>query len=81
MRPSKSTHALVLTLMAAGLACAGAKPVATVSAALGRRPGQSVNTTVQSFNAVEGADLMSKLDAARERARAETIACIGLPTH
>ena len=71
MRPSKSTHALVLTLIAAGLACAGAKPVATVSAASGDGQVQSVNTTVQSFNAVEGADLMSKLDAARERARAK----------
>ena len=71
MRHSKSTHAILLTLIAAGLTCAGAKPSATVLATLGDGQVQSVNTTVQSFNAVEGADLMSKLDAARERARAK----------
>src|ERR1044072_2733886 len=71
MRHTKITHSLVLGLMIAGVACAGGKPVATAAAAAGDIQTQSSTTTVQSFNAVEGADLMAKLDSARERAKAK----------
>ncbi|HSB26878.1 MAG TPA: HEAT repeat domain-containing protein [Pyrinomonadaceae bacterium] len=64
----KITHTLFLGLLLGGAACAEAKPIATVSAA-GDLQTQSPAATVQSFNAVEGADLMAKLDAARERAK------------
>src|SRR4029079_10455893 len=52
-----------------GIACAGETP-ATVAAAGGDDlQTQSPTTTVQSFTAVEGADLMARLDAAQARAR------------
>jgi HEAT repeat protein len=71
MRHSKFIYALLLSLMAAGLAGAGGRPVATVAAVSDDVQAQSATAAVQSFNAVEGADLMSKLDSARDRARAK----------
>src|SRR4030095_15458418 len=71
MRHSKFIYALLLSLMAAGLAGAGGSPVATVSTVSDDVQAQSATAAVQSFNAVEGADLMSKLDSARDRARAK----------
>ncbi|HEY5405025.1 MAG TPA: hypothetical protein VIK24_19290, partial [Pyrinomonadaceae bacterium] len=71
MRQLKLTSSLLLGLMLGVSACAGAKPVVTMVAAAGDVQAQSSATTVQSFIAVEGADLMAKLDAARERARAK----------
>lgn len=54
-----------------GVACAGGNrhAVATVAAASDDIQTQSTATTVQSFTAVEGADLMTKLEAAQTRAR------------
>jgi HEAT repeat protein len=71
MRYSKLMPAMVLGLTLASVACATGKSVATVEAATNDVQVQSASTTVQSFNAVEGADLMAKLDSARERARAK----------
>ena len=70
MRHLKLTRSFLLGFMLAGVACAGSKPIVTVEAA-GDVQAQSPTTTVQSFNAVEGADLMAKLDSARDRARAK----------
>ena len=64
-------HSIVVGLLFAGLACAGTKPVETVSAASNDGQAQSPTAAVQSFNSVEGADLMAKLESARERARAK----------
>ena len=54
-----------------GVACAGGNrhAVATAAAASDDIQTQSTATTVQSFTAVEGADLMAKLEAAQTRAR------------
>ena len=71
MLHSKFTHILLFGLMIVVAACAGAKPVTTVTAASEDVQTQSPTATVQSFNAVEGADLMAKLDSARERAKAK----------
>src|SRR5512134_4115788 len=67
---SKITHSIVLALMVAGVACAGI-PLATVTAAPDDFQTQSPTAAVQSFNSVDGADLMARLDSARERARAK----------
>lgn len=69
MRHSKLSYSIAAGLMFATLACAGAKPIDTVSAAANDVQAQSPTAAVQSFNSVEGADLMAKLDSARERAR------------
>lgn len=73
MRNIKLTQSLILGLVVIAAACAGAKPVATVTAASStdELQTQSSSTTVQSFTAVEGADLMAKLEGARERAKAK----------
>ncbi|HEV8368562.1 MAG TPA: HEAT repeat domain-containing protein [Pyrinomonadaceae bacterium] len=71
MRSAKITHSLMLSLVVAGAACASGKPIAAVAVGVDDGQTQSSATAVQSFNAVEGADLMAKLDAARERARAK----------
>src|ERR1044072_4262033 len=60
-------HSLLLILALIGIACVSQK-TAVVSAADDLQT-QSPTTTVQSFTAVEGADLMSKLEAAQARAR------------
>jgi HEAT repeat protein len=59
---------LLLLLALVGIACAGNNPA--VVAAADDLQTQSPTTTVQSFTAVEGADLMAKLEAAQTRARA-----------
>lgn len=71
MQHSKFVHSVTLILMAATTACAGGKPAISVAAVSSDVQTQSSTTTVQSFSAVDGADLMAKLDAARERARAK----------
>src|SRR5215204_129188 len=71
MRHMRITHTLLLGLMVAGVACASGRSLASVSASavFDDLQTQSSTTTVQSFTLIEGADLMSKLEAARERAR------------
>jgi HEAT repeat protein len=71
MHHLKLTCAIASCFLFASLACAGAKSVETVSAASSDVQAQSPTAAVQSFNSVEGADLMAKLEAARERARAK----------
>src|SRR5215216_7305966 len=61
-------HSLLLILALIGIACASQNP--TVIAAADDLQTQSPTTTVQSFTAVEGPDLMAKLEAAQTRARA-----------
>ena len=70
MQRSKISQTFLLSLLLGVVSCAGAKPIASVEAAIGDVQSQSPTVTVQSFTAVEGADLMARLDAARERARA-----------
>src|SRR4026208_1555409 len=60
-------YSLLLILALVGIACAGGNP--TAIAATDDLQTQSTATTVQSFTAVEGADLMAKLEAAQTRAR------------
>lgn len=62
-------HSLLLILALVGLACAGGNRA--VVAAADDLQTQSPTTTVQSFTAVEGADLMAKLEAAQTRASAK----------
>ncbi|HEX3251511.1 MAG TPA: HEAT repeat domain-containing protein [Pyrinomonadaceae bacterium] len=62
-------HSLLLVLALAGIACASGTP--TMVAAADDLQTQSPATTIQSFTAVEGADLMARLDAAQTRARAK----------
>jgi HEAT repeat protein len=63
-------HSLLLIFALIGIACASSAP-AKVVAADDDLQTQSPNTTVQSFTAVEGADLMARLEAAQTRARAK----------
>jgi len=68
---SKLTCVLILVLSVAGVACANRGPDLTATAqARDDLQTQSSSTTVQSFTAVEGADLMAKLEAAQARGRA-----------
>src|ERR1051326_4073748 len=60
-------YSLLLVFALIGIACAGGAP--TTVAAAGDLQTQSPSATVQSFTAVEGADLMARLDAAQARAR------------
>ena len=71
MQRSNMSRAFLLSLLLGVISCAGARPVASVEAASGDVQTQSPAVTVQSFIAVEGADLMTKLDAARDKARAK----------
>ena len=61
----------ILFLAIIGIACAGGNRAGsvTVAAATDDLQTQSTATTVQSFTAVDGADLMAKLEAAQSRAR------------
>jgi HEAT repeat protein len=74
----KKIHVLLLCLTLAGIACAGGNRVTTVASASDVKDNkpdagtQSVATTVQSFTAVDGPDLMSRLEAAQSRARAKS---------
>ncbi len=63
---------MVLCLAIIGIACAGGnRAIETAAAAIADDPQtQSSATTIQSFTAVEGADLMAKLETAQARARA-----------
>lgn len=61
-------RAALLFFALIGIACASGTP-ATVAAADDDLKTQSPTTTIQSFTAVEGADLMARLDAAQARAR------------
>ena len=61
-------RAALLFFALLGFACASGTPT-TVAAAGDDRQTQSPATTIQSFTAVEGADLMARLDAAQTRAR------------
>jgi HEAT repeat protein len=61
-------HSLLLVFALIGFACASGTP--TTVAAADDLQTQSPTTTVQSFTAVEGADLMARLEAAQARARA-----------
>jgi HEAT repeat protein len=60
-------HSLLLILALVGIACANESPIAAAADDLQT---QSPTTTVQSFTAVEGADLMAKLEAAQAKASA-----------
>ena len=67
---SKLTCVLILVLCVAGVACANRAPDLTPTAqARDDLQTQSSSANVQSFTPVEGADLMSKLDAAQARGR------------
>src|SRR6185369_8971332 len=66
-------HSLLLIFALIGIACASTTP-ATIAAADDDLQTQSPTTTVQSFTAVEGADLMAKLEAAQTRARSKQTA-------
>lgn len=63
----------LLFLAIIGIACAGGNRAGsvTVAAATDDLQTQSPATTVQSFTAVEGADLMARLEAAQSRARSQ----------
>jgi len=63
---------MLLFIAIIGIACAGGNRttgVATVAASNDDLQTQSTATTVQSFTAIEGADLMAKLETAQARAR------------
>jgi len=72
MRQTKMIQPFILTLALAGIACAGADRVTTLTAAACEGEFQSSTAAIQSFTSVEGADLMAKLEAARTRAQAQT---------
>ena len=59
-------YSMLLFFALVGIACAGGDRIVT---AADDPQTQSPTTTVQSFTAVEGADLMARLDAAQARAR------------
>src|SRR6202008_1422318 len=66
-------YTMLLLLAIIGIACAGGNHTAVVTpvaAAADDIITQSPDTTIQGFTAVEGADLMARLDAAQTRARA-----------
>lgn len=64
-------HSMLLFLAIIGIACAGGNRAGTVTvaAAADDQQTQSPATTIQSFTAVDGADLMARLEAAQSRAR------------
>jgi len=66
-------HSLLLFLAIIGIACAGGNRSGsvTVAAATDDLQTQSPTTTVQSFTAVQGADLMARLEAAQTLARSK----------
>ena len=65
-------YSMLLFIAIIGIACAGnhSASITLVAAAADDIQTQSPNTTIQSFTAVEGADLMARLEAAQTRARA-----------
>jgi len=66
-------YSLLLFLAIIGIACAGGNRAGSVSvaAAADDLQTQSPTTTVQSFTAVQGADLMARLEAAQSQARSK----------
>jgi HEAT repeat protein len=72
MQQSRLFHSLLLVIVLAGAACAGGDkvtPRASAAATINdEAQNQSPATTIQSFTAVEGADLAARLEAARSRA-------------
>ena len=77
MRHSKSFCSILLGLTFVVIACARTDQTQTMkisaSSISDDMQVQSSETTVQSFNAVEGADLMAKLEAARTKARSSSM--------
>lgn len=72
MRRTTTLCSVLLGLSLAVIACANGNQTQTLklsTAVVDDSQIQSPSTTVQSFNAVEGADLMAKLEAARTKAR------------
>lgn len=67
-------YSMLLLIAIVGIACAGGNRAASVTAAAAATDDlqtQSTATTVQGFTAVEGADLMARLEAAQARARSK----------
>src|SRR6185295_17315042 len=66
-------YSMLLFLAVIGIACAGGNRAGsiTVAAAADDQQAQSPATTIQSFTAVDGADLMARLEAAQARARGQ----------
>ena len=66
-------YSMLLFIAIIGIACAGnhSASITPLAAAADDIQTQSPNTTIQSFTAVEGADLMTRLDAAQTRARSK----------
>ena len=62
---------MLLFIEIVGVACAGNRAATATAVTVAGEDGQtqSATTTVQSFTAVEGADLMARLEAAQTRAR------------
>src|SRR5687768_4442376 len=72
MRRTTTICSVLLGLILAGIACARGIQTQTIhlkGTVSDDSQIQSTTTTVQSFTAVEGADLMAKLEAARTKAR------------
>ncbi|HKG48258.1 MAG TPA: HEAT repeat domain-containing protein [Pyrinomonadaceae bacterium] len=66
-------YSMLVILAIVGIACAGGNRAAAVAALADDPQTQSTATTVQSFTAVEGADLMARLEAAQARASSKQI--------
>jgi HEAT repeat protein len=68
-------YSMLLFVAIVGIACAGGNRAGSVivAAAADEQQTQSPATTIQSFTAVEGADLMARLEAAQARARNQQI--------
>ena len=66
-------HSMLLFLAIIGIACAGGNRAGsvTVAAASDDLQTQSSATTIQSFTTVDGADLMTRLEAAQSRGRSQ----------
>jgi HEAT repeat protein len=75
MRSTTTICSVVLSLTFAAVACASGNQTQTLKLSgviADENQIQSPSTTVQSFTAVDGADLMAKLEAARTRARSSS---------
>lgn len=69
MPNTKLIFSLILSVLSVGVACANHPDLTASAEARDDLQTQSSATTVQSFTPVDGADLMSKLDAAHARGR------------
>jgi HEAT repeat protein len=75
MQHSRTINAPLLALLVvsvAGACTAQVQTLSVVKATVDGEQAQSATTTVQSFKAVEGADLMTRLEAAHEKARSSS---------